>query len=187
MSETIRTFIAIELSDEIIATLADIEEQLRHKIPGAKWVNPENIHLTLKFLGHIIPSAVEDIKSDLNKIASQTKPFQIRLSSPGAFPSLGSPRVIWMGIDKGDKESVDLAGRIEEKTACLGIEKENRAFHPHLTLARVDFLKDKDLLKNAFSSLKVLPVEMTVSKLSLFQSTLTREGSIYMVLHTASF
>ena len=187
MNETIRCFIAIELSPEIRDTLREIQSDLKKSVVGVKWVKPENIHLTLKFLGHINPSTVEEVKSALTEIASHVKPFTIRLSSPGAFPSLGSPRVIWVGIDKGDKESIDLAGRIEEKTALLGIEKENRAFHPHLTLARVNFLKDKDLLKNAFSSLKVPPAEMTASKLTLFQSTLTREGSIYTVLHAASF
>lgn len=187
MSKTVRTFIAIELSQEIKDALEYIENNLRTKISGVKWVRPENIHLTLKFLGHVRIDTLESVKIVLTETAKNAKPFTIRLSSPGAFPSVNGPRVIWIGIDKGNKESVDMANFIEEKTAVLGIEKENRAFHPHLTLARVNFLKDKYLLKNAFSSLKIPPVEMAASKLTLFQSTLTREGSIYTVLHAASF
>ncbi len=187
MSENIRCFIAIELSPEIKTALQKIEDELKSKVPSVKWVKPDNIHLTLKFLGHIDTDAVESVKAALGAIAQNAKPFVIRLSSPGAFPTPERPRVIWVGIDKGDKESIDLANSIEEKTALLGIEKENRAFHPHLTLARVDFLKDKSALKNAFDSLKIPPVEMTASKLTLFQSTLTRGGSIYTALHEASF
>ncbi|MDP3789277.1 MAG: RNA 2',3'-cyclic phosphodiesterase, partial [Candidatus Omnitrophota bacterium] len=115
MSETIRAFIAIELSQEIKDALESIEDSLRTKVSGVKWVRPENIHLTLKFLRHIKVDTLESVKILLNETAENTKPFNIRLSSPGAFPSIGSPRVIWVGIDEGDKESIDLAGRIEEK------------------------------------------------------------------------
>lgn len=187
MSENIRCFIAIELSGEIRDALAEIEESLKANIPGVKWVRPENMHLTLKFLGHISPSAAEHVKSFLSEIASQVKPFPIRLSAPGVFPSLARPRVIWAGIDKGSKESIDLAERIEEKAALLGIEKETRPFHPHLTLARVDFSIDKEVLNNAFARIKVPNTEMTASKITLFQSTLRREGPIYTVLHEALF
>lgn len=188
MSETIRCFIAIELSPEIKAALQKIEDELRPNISGVKWVKPENIHLTLKFLGHIKPDTLESIKTTLRDVVSGTKPFAIRLSSASAFPSsFGSPRAIWIGVDRGDKESADLSDRIEEKTAALGIEKENRVFHPHLTLGRIDFLKDKYPLKNAFSSLKVPAVEMTASKLTLFQSTLTQGCPIYTILKEAKF
>lgn len=182
MTETIRCFIAIELSPEIKSALLKIEDDLKPKLPGVKWVHPENIHLTLKFLGHIRSDMLERIKIIANETAYSTRPFAIRLSSAGTFPSIASPRVIWVGIDNGNKESAILAGCIEEKAATLGIEKENRPFHPHLTLGRVDFLKDKTALKTAFSSLKIPPIEMMASKITLFQSTLARSGAIYNVL-----
>lgn len=187
MSDVIRCFIAIELSLEIKIALQKIKDELMPKIPNVKWTQPDNIHLTLKFLGHISVNTVESVKTILEDLAKNTKPFTIRLSSPGAFPSFGSPRVIWAGIDKGNEESINLAGCIEEKAALIGIEKENRAFHPHLTLARINFLKDKKALKNAFSSLNIPPVEMTASGLTLFQSTLTREGAIYTILDEIKF
>ncbi|MFH0839585.1 MAG: RNA 2',3'-cyclic phosphodiesterase [Candidatus Omnitrophota bacterium] len=183
MSETIRSFIAIELSPEIKEALQKIEDELKPKIPEVKWVKPDNIHLTLKFLGHISTDAIESTKSILTEIANNTKPFTIRLSSPGAFPALERPRVVWVGIDRGAEESVALAGAIEEGVSHLGIEKEGRAFHPHLTLGRVDFLKDKTALKNAFSSLNIPPLEAAISKLTLFKSTLTRQGALYEILH----
>lgn len=187
MSETIRCFIAIELIQEIKDALSEAQAELKKTVRDVKWVNPDNIHLTLKFLGHINQDIVEEVKSALTEIAAMAKPFRLRLSSPGAFPTPERPRVIWVGIDDGAKESVSLANSIEEKVAHLGIEKEARAFHPHLTLARVDFLKDKSALKTAFASLKITPAEMTASKVTLFQSTLTRGGPIYNALHEVKF
>lgn len=207
MSEKIRCFIAIELSQEIRHALEQIENELQKNIHGVnpirsksskttvppsaqtsngvKWVKPDNIHLTLKFLGHIEKETIEKIKKIMDEIVAGTQPFKIRLSSAGAFPSPGRPRVIWIGIDEGNRACSQLANMIEERVASLGIEKESRAFHPHLTLARVKFLKDRDSVKNAFSSLKVPQAEMTATKITLFQSTLTREGSIYTTLHKA--
>ncbi len=183
MSEKIRCFIAIELSQEIRQILGQIENELQKTIRGVKWVKPDNIHLTLKFLGHIEKDTVEEIKEILNKIVAATQPFKIRLSQAGAFPSPSRPRVIWIGINEGKNESSDLANLIEDKVTTLGIEKENRAFHAHLTLARVKFLKDKHSVKNAFASLKVPQTEMTATKITLFQSVLRGEGAIYTVLH----
>lgn len=187
MNNTIRCFIAIELSQEIKEALIKIENELQETIRGVKWVEPENIHLTLKFLGHIENETVEKIKVILKEIATGTKPFKIKLSSAGVFPSPSQPRVIWVGIEEGKKESSELANMIEEKTTPLGIEKEARAFHPHLTLARIKFLKDKSSVKNAFGSLKVPQVEMTATKITLFQSTLSPEGPTYTALETADF
>ncbi len=187
MSEKIRCFIAIELSQEIKEALGRIEDELKQTINGVNWVKPDNIHLTLKFLGHLEKDIVERTKEILTQIASQTAPFKMKLSSAGAFPTPARPRVIWIGMDEANKESSRLANLVEERLAPLGIEKESRAFHPHLTLARVKFLKDKNSVKNAFVSLEVPPVEMTASKITLFQSILTRQGAVYTVLHEATF
>ncbi len=187
MSETVRAFIAIELSREIKDALERIEDTLRIKVPDVKWVRPENIHLTLKFLGHIKPDTVNLIKIILEDIAKNTKSFPVRLSLPGAFPSAARPRVIWVGIDKGMEESIALASAIEDRISDLEIEKEERTFHPHLTLGRIDVLKNKDALKEAFSSLKIPPIETTASKITLFQSTLTRNGAVYNILREVEF
>ncbi|MBL7071001.1 MAG: RNA 2',3'-cyclic phosphodiesterase [Candidatus Omnitrophica bacterium] len=183
MNDKIRCFIAIELSKEIKQALEEIESKLQETIRGVKWVNPDNIHLTLKFLGNIEASAVEDIKKILDGAASGAGPFKIKLSNAGAFPDPARPRVIWIGIDEGTKESTDLADLIEQKAEPLGIEKEGRPFHPHLTLARVKFLKDRDSVKNAFTSLKVPHAEMTAPKITLFQSNLTPQGAVYTPIH----
>jgi 2'-5' RNA ligase len=187
MNNKIRCFIAIELSQEIKETLGKIESELQKSVSGVKWVKPDNIHLTLKFLGNVDEGTVENIKKIMNEVAKDAKPFKMKLSQAGAFPSPSRPRVIWVGIDDENKKSSHSVNLIEEKVSSLGIEKENRAFHPHLTLARVKFLKDKSSVQNAFVSLKVPSTEMTAAKITLFQSKLTPQGSIYTALHEVGF
>ncbi len=182
-----RCFIAIELSEEIKRVLDDIERELKKTVTGVKWVPPENIHLTLKFLGNIECDKTERIKEFTDNIADKRRPFAIRISSLGAFPRVEWPRVIWVGIDKGKNECSSLAADIESQCTAVGIEKENREFHPHLTLARVKSLKNKNILRNAFASIGIPQAEMLASKITLFQSTLTSEGPIYTPLHEATF
>ena len=178
----IRCFIAIELSKEIKDALAQVEDEFKKTISGVKWLKPDNIHLTLKFLGNVEEENIEKVKDVLAQTASQAGPFKIKLSSPGAFPGPGNPRVIWIGIEEGKNETSSLVNILESELAPLGIEKKSRAFHPHLTLARVKFLKDKNSLKNALTRIQVPQTEMTASKITLFQSTLTREGAVYTAL-----
>jgi 2'-5' RNA ligase len=185
MSDKIRCFIAIELSREIRQFLEQIENKLKQSIIGIKWVRPENIHLTLKFLGHIDKKVIGGVKKIISQIAHEYKSFTIRLSVPGAFPNPEYPRVIWIGIDIGVEECTSLAQHLEEKLVSLGIEKESRPFHPHLTLARIKLLKDKSLVKDAFTALKIPQIEMAVSKITLFQSILSSEGATYTILYEA--
>jgi len=187
MSEDIRCFIAIELSREIKEALGRVEGALKKDISGVKWVRPEGIHLTLKFLGHIEKGATGEISGVLDKIAAGINPFKINLSSAGAFPSVERPRVIWIGVGEGAGESSGLANTIEEKLSPLGVEKEKRAFHPHLTLARVKFPKDANAIKSALDSLRIPPAEMNADKITLFQSVLGREGAVYSVIHESKF
>jgi len=94
-----RLFIAIELPETIKSELAGIQSKLKASRADVKWVEPQNIHLTLKFLGYVQQDKIAAIKNAVDKIAGQTKAFNISLSEIGAFPDLNSPRVIWVGID----------------------------------------------------------------------------------------
>src|SRR3989338_5342197 len=132
-----RTFIAIELSEEIRNTLAQIQSHLKYASADVKWVEKDNIHLTLKFLGEVDEERCEKIKSILDEIASQTKQFEISLKDLGAFPKIDYPRVVWVGLDKGITESKELAERIDAALSEIGFQKETRPFAAHLTIGRV--------------------------------------------------
>jgi len=184
-----RTFIAIELSDEIREALAQIQSHLKYSSADVKWVEKNNIHLTLKFLGEIDEKKCEKVKTALDEVAKDVKQFEISLKDIGAFPSIGSPRVIWVGLDKGAKESTELARKIDDALSKIGFEKETRPFAAHLTIGRVRSPKNKETLKAKILSLQGPgsgsqgPEKIT--SVILFQSTLTPKGPIYSKLHEA--
>ena len=177
-----RAFIAIELPHELKNILAGLQNKLKTASADVKWVETQNIHLTLKFLGEVEDSLIPDINKVLEDTAGTNKHFPIRLSSLGAFPNIRSPRVIWAGIDKGDPEIKAIATRIEEKIAELGIAKEDKPFSSHITIGRVKTPVNRDKLEKIISDLKEgfrEGSEFRISKITLFKSTLTPKGALY--------
>jgi 2'-5' RNA ligase len=181
-----RTFIAIELSPEIEEYLRRLQERLKTSQADVKWVSPQNIHLTLKFLGEIDEKTLEQIKHILEDTACSSEQFTLRLSVIGAFPSIKSPRVIWIGIDKGDEEVKVIAKELEDKLSAIGLPKEDRAFSSHITLGRVRSSGNRNNLVKSLESLKEKLLEgnteLRVEKITLFKSTLTPKGPIYEAL-----
>lgn len=187
-----RAFIALEVSDAIKETLARAESHLKYSGADVKWVNPDAIHLTLKFLGDITDNKAEEVRSALDSISLKAKSFELTVEGIGAFPGTGHPRVIWAGLEKGAVETVSLAGRIDEEMAMLGFTRESRPFSPHLTIGRVRSARNIGKLMEKFASVassiafSAAP-QHKVSSLILFQSTLTPHGSIYTKIHDARF
>jgi 2'-5' RNA ligase len=123
-----RTFIAIELPKEIRASLVSIQERLKSSGADVKWIAPENIHLTLKFLGEIDAAGLSRINEIIEEVTKGKGPFQVRISSIGAFPKTNFPRVIWIGIDKGDNETKEIANELEEKNLQCRYPQGRQAF-----------------------------------------------------------
>ncbi|MDP3791026.1 MAG: RNA 2',3'-cyclic phosphodiesterase [Candidatus Omnitrophota bacterium] len=184
-----RAFIAIELSEEIRSSLSQIQSHLKYSGADVKWVEKDNIHLTLKFLGEITEEKCEKIKSILDEIGRSLRPFEINIKNIGAFPKIDHPRVIWVGLDKGAKESVEVAGKIDEELYKIGFEKESRPFTAHLTIGRVRSSKNKDALKQKLTaySLQLTAETQLISSVIFFQSKLSPKGSIYTKLYEAKF
>ncbi len=183
-----RTFIAIELSSKIKESLAQVQSHLKYAGADVKWVTPENIHLTLKFLGEITEEKCEKVKAALDSIAKIIAPFELSIKDVGAFPKIEFPRVIWVGLDKGAKESTELAAKVDEALSKLGFAKETRPFAAHLTIGRVRSAKNKEalmekVLRHQPSAVSFQPIK----SVALIQSTLTPRGSIYAKLHEAKF
>jgi len=183
---TIRSFIAIELSNNIKQELAGLIEKLKTSGADVKWVNPENIHLTLKFLGYISPEKIEAVKKVLDSIKGKFTPFKITLSGVGAFPKLSYPRVIWVGMQDGQDDAKRIYALLEAELEKAGFKKEERAFSPHLTIGRVRSGKNRQDLKSAIENLKFSPENtQTVEHLTLFKSALTPKGPVYTSLYEA--
>ena len=168
-----RLFIAIELPKEIIEELSRLQKELKQD--GLRLVKA--FHLTLKFLGEVPDPKLEALKEGLSMI--KFKSFDAELSEIGVFPDYDHIRVIWAGV-KAD-QLYSLQKEIELSTERLGFLRE-KDFKPHLTLARVNFLKDKEALKNKLNSLKINNTKFKVEDFRLIKSTLTPTGPIYEVL-----
>jgi 2'-5' RNA ligase len=180
-----RTFIALELTDEVKSELSRAQGALKEAGADVKWVKTENIHLTLKFLGNIDDDKLEQIKKALDEIAGAFRPFEASLFKLGAFPTLDRPRVIWAGIDKGCAETEAIAKSVEESLEKLGFPKEDRSYSAHLTIGLVKSGKIKAALKEKLLKFSVEPRAWPVDNITLFQSTLTPKGPIYTPLYLA--
>ena len=174
-----RAFIAMELSDKMRNELHRLQEKLKEESRDIKWVKPENIHLTLKFLGEIDDERIETVKAALGAISSRNQSFEISLFKLGAFPGLDDPRVIWVGIDKSCSLVESIALSIEKDLGEKGFPPEERAFSAHLTLGRVKSGRNRSDLKNKLLSIEVGQETALVDRITLFRSTLTPEGPIY--------
>lgn len=178
-----RAFIAIELPEQIKSRLSELQALLKKSGADVKWVEPQNIHLTLKFLGEIDEVKSVKIAGMIEEIAQDAKQFRINLSSCGAFPRIEFPRVIWIAVNKGDKEVKILAEKLEERIEKFGIAREERIFSSHITIGRVKSPVNKDKLVRALKETENYfegeNTEFDVTKITLFKSTLGPNGPAY--------
>lgn len=183
----IRAFIAFELPPEATAALAGAQQALgKGKEGGVRWVAPEGIHLTLKFLGNLEEGQLPQLKAALAEAATAEGPFTLQLGPPGAFPSPRSPRVLWIGLEGELEELARLQQAVEEKVSLLGFPTEARPFSPHLTLGRVKPEVSPAARRLLGDKVAQAPPTETISfrvdSLSLMQSTLTPRGAHYQAL-----
>ena len=181
-----RTFIAIELSDDIRDALAQVQSHLSYASADVKWVAPQNVHLTLKFLGEITEEKAAEVAAALDAVSAETKPFELTFQDIGAFPKIELPKVIWVGLDKGAQESIALAGKIEAALTKIGFQQEARPFAPHLTVGRVRSGKNRATFREKLLNCKLTTGNcQLIRSFILFKSTLTPTGPIYSKLHEA--
>jgi len=182
--EQVRSFIAIELPDELKLGLAQLEAQLKmSKQPRVKWVDPYSIHLTLKFLGSIAVDRISEITRAMEEAVQGISPFHLEVKDLGVFPSLRRVQVAWVGISGEVDKLSQLQQHLESNLARLGFAPESRPFTPHLTLARLRNQASLDERQNFGQLIATTRFEaaytIKVDAISLIRSQLTREGAIY--------
>ncbi len=190
MPHLVRTFVAIELPGEVHLALARVIADLRPAAGVAvRWVNPEGVHLTLKFLGEIEAARVSETTRVLDIACAPVAKFNLGLGAPGAFPNPNAPRVLWIGITGNLNTLVALQRRVDDGLHYLGFAKEDRAFSPHLTLGRVRegvAPGQRRALGEALANCQVPPLDsFPVDGVALMRSQLTPQGPIYTRLHRA--
>jgi 2'-5' RNA ligase len=137
--ETIRAFIAVPLSDTLLKQLGDLQHRLEGRVPhrSVRWVRPEGIHLTLKFLGDTPTEKLPGIKRALETVARHAPACTFTVGELGCFPNPRRPRVVWVGVQEPTGRLAALQDAVEEVLAPFGYRPEGRGFTPHLTLGRV--------------------------------------------------
>lgn len=177
----IRTFIALELPDEIRAAIAEYMQPLRN-LPGrVGWVKPDNIHLTLKFLGDTPGEKIDDISGALKEVARDIGSISAKISGSGVFPNERRPRVLWIGIEEQTSALQKLAVAIDNRMHAYGFKKEGRGFSPHLTIGRVRE-ESVDKIVAAMRERPFAAREVEWNEITLMQSELRPGGSIYTPL-----
>ena len=182
--EKIRSFIAIELPAEVKQYLAELQKKLKaEKQPRIKWVRPEGIHLTLKFLGDIEISMIEPVMQAMADAAATATPFKLGIQQPGAFPNLQWAQVVWVGLGGEVDKLKQLHKKLDTNLAKLGFKAEQRPFKPHLTLARLGAEASAEQRQQLGELIATTRLEagkaINVSDISLIKSQLTRAGAIY--------
>jgi len=183
MSESIRSFIAVKLNDEAHKAVTQAQTCLKQTGCDVKWVAPNNIHLTLKFLGQVPLDKIDTVKGVLNHCLQSTESIETVLTGLGVFPRPQRPRVIWVGLEDKERKIQQLADLIETSLNKIGFPKEDRAFKSHITIGRVRSLKNVKQLTQTMGKYPLpLGIKQTIEQITFFKSTLTSTGPIYEVL-----
>jgi 2'-5' RNA ligase len=177
----IRSFLAISLPAQILQVVEDLMRLLRPFSSGLRLTRLESLHLTLKFLGNIEEGSISAIEQEAVQAGRLCSPFSLCLEQLGFFPNSSRPRVVWVGITH-DPGLIRLQQQLEDGLARLGFERERRAFHPHLTLARVKSQKNRRSLVDVLRNREVAGPSFQVTEFHLFRSILHPHGAEYRKL-----
>jgi len=177
-----RTFIAIELPSQFTSQIDQLQQALRQTKADVSWVKPQNVHITLKFLGEVNEEKIEEVYRATEKSVAGVTNFQVSLKGLGGFPNMKRPRVIWVGLEKGKEVLAQLGPKVEEGFSKIGFPKENRPFTPHLTIGRVKSPKNLELLASEIGKTSFKTEEFVVKEVVVMKSTLHPAGSIYTPL-----
>ncbi len=179
----IRTFIAIDVPNTVKTAVTAVQNDLRRMFPrdSVRWTRSEGIHLTLKFLGDVpeaeIPRVIEAVKD----AAVEVSCFELVTTITGGFPNLRRPRVLWWGIEGGG-ELLELQKRLDGRMKALGFEPEEKTFHPHLTVGRVNEFSRESGLAARFGELKLEAIRWRAEEVNVMSSVLRPTGAEYTAL-----
>jgi 2'-5' RNA ligase len=178
----VRIFISVELPEEIKKKIFKATAEMRAIESGIKWVEEQNLHLTLKFLGWVEDNDLERLKSLTEEAVKGFGAFKIKLEGFGSFPGGKTPRVLWIGITEGAEHLIGIANSLEKSLS--GFRSEERGFSAHLTIGRVKDKKGVDEVNNKLAQIKDLSFsETVVDDVKIMKSTLTRKGPVYEMYH----
>lgn len=176
----IRTFIAVELPAEVRHRAVDLMRRLRQSVSDVKWVEPENLHWTLQFLGEVGELEIPAICDAVSAAAAEHEPFELEAHGAGAFPTADRPRTLWLGAGEGRDAMTALQASVADHLFKLGYRAEERRFVPHLTLGRAGRQVNTAVFSREFAQLADFDGgTMLVDEITVFSSTPSRDGPLY--------
>ena len=183
MADEIRSFIAVLISDDLKRRIAVVQEDFKKAAPDVKWVEEENFHITMKFLGDTRTDELDAIREAIEAAIGDLPPFAAEISGAGAFPNPRRPRTVWVGITSGVDQLAEIAKRIESALETIGFPKEDRPFKAHITIGRVKDDRGVGKLAGALQEAESVQLgTVNVASVAIMKSELRREGPIYSVL-----
>jgi 2'-5' RNA ligase len=176
-----RLFCAFELPEALRRSMAEHSQRVREAVPNAaaSWSRPENIHLTVKFFGNVDQAKAPAITAAATRVVKEFSPLRIEVGKTGVFPRPSRPQVLWIGVEDASGALAKFQQTLEDEFAREGFSKEDRAFKPHLTIARIRRPQNANQLADAHLRMEFSPVEIVLSELVLFRSELSSKGSKY--------
>ena len=188
-TEQWRVFCAVELQSEVRAKLQDHIAQLRRQAPdaAASWSRVEDIHLTLKFFGNVAVDQVAAISAAASETVREFFEFEIEVGGTGVFPKPSRPQVLWIGVGDPSGKLLSLQQRLEKECAAAGFPKEDRAYRPHLTIARIRKPDGARRLAETHLKMQFNSLPVRLSEMIIFRSQLSSKGSNYTALSHHQF
>lgn len=182
----IRAFVAVLMAEDLKKNIAKVQQSVKKLAPDVKWVAPENLHVTLKFLGDVLEDALPDVFAAVEQAARSISPFELSVSGLGAFPSPARARVVWVGVERGVEELRALASEVDTNLAELDFEKEEKEFRAHITIGRV---RDGAHLGKLAEGIREIDASglgvQRVSSIAVMRSDLRPDGPVYSPLRVA--
>lgn len=176
----IRTFIALPIPDDVREALSAAITELKSRNPSIKWVNPDKIHLTIKFLGDIAEDLIKPISMELDRTLERFQELDLGVTGLGVFPGMRRPRVVWAGLEGETRELVEMARSVDAMCERFGIRRDRRPFSPHITLGRLKIPSMVDL------GIHLTEKGYRAKEVIFFRSELLPQGARYTILHTSN-
>ena len=182
----VRTFFGIPLDAETRRALGQEIDHLAQQAPKVRWVDPDKLHITIKFIGNVVPDELPALFAAADATAHASAPFLLDLEGRDCFPHARRPRVVWAGCGAGSEACMALARDVEDACAALGYKREPRPYTPHITIGRVKTPRQADGLRPLLSADET-PVYGTVNvhELVVFMSERKKSGAVYTPMHRA--
>ncbi|NUO07383.1 MAG: RNA 2',3'-cyclic phosphodiesterase [Candidatus Brocadia sp.] len=180
----VRIFVAVEITGEIRKKLAEFQDELKKVDADVGWVAPENLHITLKFIGHIDEEKIETVTGIIKDALTHIKPFDLRYAGVGTFPTEKNPRVIFADVIDTGGVLAKIHERLDNQLMAVGVEHEDRKFEAHLTVGRIKTRRNVRRLIEHLNSYNGFDFgSERVMQVALMKSDLSPEGPIYTKLH----